>query len=93
MQEDILLQTPVRFTTNIDCCKRYMGNISGLPLDRINPAIGDRVRVYKDSALHVWLKVVGRRWTMTNGAQPVLECELHLEDGWTIPMLEKALRS
>lgn len=85
--------TPVRFTTNIDCCKVFMNTISGLPISKINPIIGDRVRVYKDSGLEIYLKVVGRVWKMTNGSNPVLECELHLENGWTIPQLEKAIRS
>lgn len=82
----------VQFRTNIDCCKKFMGNISGLPLSTINPIVGDRVRVYHDTQIEVWLQVVGRNWRMTNGTNPVLECELHLETGWTIPMLEKHLK-
>ncbi len=82
----------VEFRTNIDCCRRFMGNISYLPLAHINPLVGDRVRVYYDSELEVWLKVVTRNWIMTNGSSPVLICDLHLESGWTIPMLERALR-
>lgn len=78
------------FRTNIDCCKKFMNYISGLS---IQPMLGDRVRVYSDTVLEVWLKVVERRWTMTNGADPVLTCELHLEEGWTIPKLEAVLRS
>lgn len=83
----------VKFHTNIDCCKRYMGCISGLSVAAINPLVGDTVLVYHDSAIDVYLKVVDRRWTMTNAATPILHCELHLLDGWTIPRLETFLRS
>jgi hypothetical protein len=63
------------FSTNIDCMKRFMGNISGLPIE---PSVGDLVRVWKDSELEVYLQVVARTWTFTNGSDPHLTCELHL---------------
>ena len=68
------------FRTNIDCMKRFMGNISGLPIE---PSVGDLVRVYKDSELEVYLQVVERTWTFhnwttTGGSDPKLTCELHL---------------
>lgn len=64
-----------RFHTNIDCMKKFMNGISGLPIE---PNTGDLVRVYSDSQLEVYLQVVGRTWTFTNGATPQLTCELHL---------------
>lgn len=83
----------VNFTTDIDCCKKFMANISGLSVTTINPLVGDRVLVYRDTGLDVYLVVVGRRWTLTNGSKPVLHCELHLLPGCNISMIEKVLRS
>lgn len=76
------MYVPCRFMTNIDCMKKFMPNISGLP---INPAVGDLVRVYKDSELEVYLRVESRSWTFVNGAEPELTCDLHLAPGWTLP--------
>ncbi|MFY4731230.1 hypothetical protein [Nitrospira sp. BLG_2] len=59
--------------------KKFMGNISGLPIE---PQVGDLVRVYHDSHFEVDLKVVQRRWTFTNGSDPQLTCELHLPPYW-----------
>lgn len=68
--------TPVRFETNIDCCKRFMKGNSNLALKSINPQVGDTVRVYHDSEFELWMPVVSRRWYLTNGSTPVLICEL-----------------
>ena len=82
----------VNFRTNVDCCKRFMANISGLPLDAINPLIGDKVRVYHDSEFEIWMTVAERSWFLTNGTSPVLECYLSLGPHTTIPDFEKMLR-
>jgi hypothetical protein len=52
--------------------------ISGLQL---RPNVGDLVEVYRDSSLSIELQVVGCRWTFTNGADPILHCELHIAKG------------
>lgn len=84
----------VQFTTNLDACKRMMGNVSGLPLSSINPQVNDLVRVYHDAEFDLYLKVVSRKWEMTNGGNPVLVCELHLPDYFeTISALEGCLLS
>jgi hypothetical protein len=62
-----------RFHTNIDCAKRFMRSISGLV---ILPMVGDIVRVYNDSESEINMAVVERQWTFTNGANPILICEL-----------------
>jgi hypothetical protein len=66
---------PCTFKTNIDCMKRFMSNISGLP---ISPNVGDLIRVYHDTQLEIDLEVVDRRWVFTNGSNPQLFCDLHL---------------
>jgi hypothetical protein len=70
--------TSCRFSTNIDCMKRFMSHISGMAISAIDPKVGDLVEVYKDSELIVELAVVSRRWTFTNGSSPQLVCDLHL---------------
>lgn len=85
--------TTVTFHTNVDCCIKFMNNISGLPNDGINPLVGDLIRVYHDSDLEIYMKVVDRTWRMTDGANPQLTCELWLTTGWTIPLFEEMLRS
>ncbi len=77
------------FRTNVDCCKKFMSNISGLSI-QVN--VGDRVRVYHDSAFDHYMKVCEREWTFTNGSDPVLTCYL-APDGLTIPEMERRLRS
>ena len=67
-----------RFRTNIDCMKKFMANISGLPIE---PQVGDLVQVYKDSEIEVELKVVERHLTFAN-SNPQLTCELHLPSYW-----------
>jgi hypothetical protein len=80
-----------QFHTNIDCMKRFMQSISGLV---INPMKGDLVRVYNDSECEINMLVVGRTWTFTNGANPVLICELSIPSGFeNIPHFEKAIKS
>jgi hypothetical protein len=62
-----------KFHTSVDCVKRFMGAISGLS---IAPIVGDLVRVYHDSEIEIQMQVIGRTWEFTNGASPVLICEL-----------------
>lgn len=58
----------------------------------INPLVGDLVRVYHDSEFSLYLKVVGRKWEMTNGSSPVLMAELGVPDYFeNISHLEKTL--
>jgi hypothetical protein len=64
-----------RFHTNIDCAKRFMHNISGLA---IAPMVGDLIRVYNDSESEIYMIVTERRWEFTNGANPILICDLHI---------------
>ena len=69
------------FRTNIDCMKKFMTSISGMA---ISPEVNDLVRVYRDSNLEICLQVISRKWEFTNGATPVLICDLHLpKDHWT----------
>ena len=80
-----------QFHTNIDCMKRFMSNISGL---QIRPMANDTVEVYRDSELSVVLRVCSCRWTFTNGATPILHCDLHLTLDWeNIIEFIKAMRS
>lgn len=83
----------VQFITNVDMCKRFMGQISGLPLDRINPAVGDLVRVYHDTEFTLYMPVIERRWIMDNGTNPRLWCYLGCPLGLTIPGIEEVLRN
>jgi hypothetical protein len=69
-----------------------MSQNSGLSLSAINPQIGDNVRVYHDSSFEIELKVVERRWHLTNGASPELHCWLSVPSGWNIIDFEKMLR-
>lgn len=62
----------MRFHTNIDCMKKFMGRISGLD---IQPLVGDLVQVYRDSELIIELAVVERHWTFDPAE---LNCELYL---------------
>ena len=82
----------VRFTTNIDCCKGFMSNISGLPLEMIRPVVGEKVLVYHDSEFELWMPVAECRWKLTNGTSPDLICELSCPSHLNIPQLEKLLR-
>jgi hypothetical protein len=85
--------TVVRFTTSIDCCKKFMSGINGLPLSYINPMVGDMVRVYHSSDFEIEMKVFSRKWITINGSQPVLYVSLVLTDFWNIPEFENMLRS
>lgn len=85
--------TVVNFRTQIDCCRKYMGQNSGLQLSSINPLVGDSVRVYHDSKFEIWMKVIERSWVLINGSSPVLECYLGLQNGWTIPDFEQVLKN
>ena len=68
-----------------------MRSISGLV---INPMVGDIVRVYSDSKCEINMTVVERRWTFTNGANPILICELHISPGYeNIPHFEQAIKA
>ena len=79
-----------KFRTNIDCCKRYMPNISGLS---IAPNVGDHVTVYRDDSLELQLKVVERTWELIYSDDIHLVCELHLPDHIpTIERLEKIIK-
>jgi hypothetical protein len=79
------------FRTNIDCAKRFMNHISGLP--GINPAVGDMVRVYGDTQCEIYMVVKERYWSFTNGASPVLTCYLSVPPPLeTIAQFEKRLR-
>jgi len=51
-----------------------------LPLNRINPMVGDSVRVYHDTKFEIWMKVQSRKWQLTNGSSPKLIVELGLPD-------------
>lgn len=64
----------MRFHTNIDCMKKFMYRLSGLPID---PHVGDLVEVYRDSELIIELEVVSRKWKFDGD----LICELHLPRG------------
>lgn len=86
------MQTTVKFLTNIDCCKRFMNQNSGLPLERINPLIGDYIRVYHDTGFEVSMKVVERKWVLTNGTSPELHVWLASPNGFSIPEFEKVLK-
>lgn len=93
MKDNPMLTTPsVTFRTNIDCCKLFMSSISGLTVERINPLVGDRIQVYRDSEFIVDMKVVDRYWTMTNGSELQLEVWLGLTGGWTIPGFAAMMR-
>ena len=86
------METPVLFTTSIDCCRLFMNSNSGMPLHRINPMVGDLFRVNQDSKLQIWMKVLSRKWLLTNGSTPELIVSLGLPDGYTIPEFEEEMR-
>lgn len=86
------METSVQFRTNLDCCKKFMNNISGLPLSLINPLVGDRILVYHDSSFDLYMNVVERTWHMENGSVKNLVCELHMSGGFeSISQLQKTL--
>jgi len=70
------MATPVIFHTKVNHCARFMRQNSGLPIESINPLVGDLVRIYHDSAIAIHMKVLIRSWELTNGSMPVLLCEL-----------------
>lgn len=88
------METPVNFRTNIDCCKIFMQQNSGLPLSKINPSIGDLIRVYHSSDFEIEMKVIDRRWKLTNGSNPELNIYLAFPNGFDkITEFEKILKN
>jgi len=81
-----------RFRTDIDCCKKFMSNISNMS---ISPNVGDRVVVYNDSSFELGMKVTFREWvpsTSINGGLDLV-CWLVQDTIFpTIPDLEHCLR-
>lgn len=75
----------VEFTTKIDVCKRFMYSISGQSLEKINPLVGDLVRVYHDTDFQLFMPVTERKWVITNGETTRLYCYLDLPRGYSIP--------
>lgn len=59
-----------------------MNNNNGLPIEMINPLVGDTVRIYHDSKFELLMKVASRSWILVNGASPTLVIQLTLEDCW-----------
>ena len=86
------METPVLFVTSIDCCQKFMSQNSGMSIHRINPMIGDSVRVFHDSKFEIWMKVLSRKWQLTNGSTPQLIVSLGLPDGYTVPQFEEEMR-
>jgi len=84
-------KTPVKFHTNIDCCKPFMCNISGI--HDFNPLVGDYVRVYHNSNFEVEMKVAERHWKFIDGASPELHCWLNAPNAMSIPDFIISLRN
>lgn len=85
------MNTFCRFRTDIDCCKKFMPHISGLP---ISPQVRDRVIVYRDSAFELGMTVSYREWIPSDDkASLILICWLDIDVIFpTLLDLEKCLR-
>ena len=84
--------TPVKFRTNIDCCKRFMGKLSDIPLRLVDPQFRDLILVYHDTEFRLELQVVSRHWELDTADRPILICELWLDDFWTKAGLDKFIQ-
>lgn len=77
----------VHFRTNIDHCKRFMDKISGYNFD---PAIGDKIVVYKEKDFGIELAVASRTWKRDERhGTPYLSCELGPTKFWEGVGLDK----
>lgn len=75
----------VRFESEIDIyfLKMVMKHISILPLESINPMVGDLVQIYHDSEIKLYMKVKSRKWEMINATPTSLIVTLTCTDDYS----------
>ena len=77
----------VRFESEIKVqfLKYAMKHIGTLPLETINPMVGDVVQIYHDSDMKLYMKVKSRMWEMINSTPTCLIVTLTCTDEYNCP--------
>lgn len=75
----------VRFESdiNVHFLNSCMIHIGMLPLEMINPMVGDLIQIYHDTEFQLYMKVKSREWGMMNATPTFLIVTLTCTDEYT----------